>query len=113
MHPGDLFGIRPPNRQALWDRLTDFFTAWFGPLTPKCGVSAASILRAEYELGIDLPAAVREAYLSFGARLELTRGTCRLNRIDTLCIEDDALLVWFDEDDTALWGILLEHLDRQ
>ncbi|WP_328460382.1 hypothetical protein OHA21_29675 [Actinoplanes sp. NBC_00393] len=55
-----------------WRFIRDFTTAWRIPLGPDDGLPAAEIEAAEDRLGVRIPGALRQAYLLFGRRTDLT-----------------------------------------
>ncbi len=57
-----------------------------------------------------LPAALREAYLLFGSRTDLTSNHDRLLRPDELHVADGALVYRVENQGAASWGVLLEEL---
>jgi hypothetical protein len=66
------------DRRQAWEFIRGFAAEWSSPLAPSDGVSAAMLRTAEKRIGTGLPAALREAYLLFGQRCDLTAVQDRL-----------------------------------
>src|ERR1039457_4710270 len=60
------------DRWQAWDFIRRFAAGWTEPLEAGDGVGEADLRAAEQCIGAALPAALREAYLLFGARADLT-----------------------------------------
>jgi hypothetical protein len=60
------------DRRQAWAFIQDFAAAWTAPLGPGDGVSDDALRTAERRIGAGLPTALREAYLLFGRRADLT-----------------------------------------
>lgn len=71
MYLPDLFASLPTTRAERWRRVADLADGWFGTLTPEDGFPEDAIRTAEARLGFALPAALREASLLFGWKIEL------------------------------------------
>jgi hypothetical protein len=100
------FGSFPlDDRRDAWDRLGVFVESWFGSSAEPEGVSEAELASAERRLGAALPAAVREAYLRFGLRQEITALWTLLIPPCELRMVHDVLVVWIYELMGIRWGI--------
>jgi cell wall assembly regulator SMI1 len=75
---------RLKGRFDAWQFVRDFAAAWATPIIEADGVTAEELDAAEERLGLRLPAAVREAYLLFGRRSDLTSHHGTLYRLDAL-----------------------------
>lgn len=60
------------DRQRVWGFIAEFAAAWARPLSPGDGYSEDVLWAVGERLGVRLPAALREAYLLFGRRSDLT-----------------------------------------
>jgi len=98
------------DRAEAWRFLADFAAYWNQPLQPGDGWSGAEVETAEQHLGLVLPAALREAYLLFGRRTDLTNNHDRLLNPDELYVADGALAYRVENQGAASWGVLLEDL---
>ena len=66
------FAARLAKREDRWSLLKDFVAEWHTPLQVGDGYSAQEIDAAEQQLGLKLPAALREWYLLAGRRADLS-----------------------------------------
>ncbi|GGT00035.1 SMI1/KNR4 family protein [Streptomyces chromofuscus] len=107
-------GVR--TRSQAWDVVRWFADAWVDrPLQPEDGCAEAELKAAEAELGFELPAVVREGYLLFGRRDDLTRQQDPLVPPAGLYVDDamNGVLVFRRENqDCAAWGIPLTQLEQ-
>jgi hypothetical protein len=103
-----LFASLPTTRAERWRALTDLAGAWFGPLTPEDGFPEQGIRDAEARLGFALPAALREASLLFGRKVELASASEGLWPPRWLDVEG-GLLVFLGRSDVE-WGIAKRDL---
>jgi len=76
------------------------------------GWSQADLVAAEERLGIQLPTALREAYLLFGRRRDLTSNHDVLLGPAELYVDDakEALVFRHENQGAACWGVLLDSL---
>ncbi|HEX3962749.1 MAG TPA: hypothetical protein VHZ03_39970 [Trebonia sp.] len=95
------------DRQQAWDFIHRFAADWTTPLAPGDGVSGAEWRTAEQRIGFELPDALREAYLLFGRRADLTFRQDRLAPANRLSLDDsDAVVVFRTENQNcAAWGV--------
>ncbi|MBS2547677.1 hypothetical protein KGQ19_12420 [Catenulispora sp. NL8] len=102
------------DRHQTWDFVRSFAAAYSEPLRPGDGVEAARLDAVEARLGLVLPAALREAYLLFGARDDLTRWQDRLLPPDELHVDDarEALVFRRENQGCTSWGVRLWDLGR-
>lgn len=82
-------------------------TCWTKPLTRGEGLTDGTLWGAEQRIGVELPAALREAYLLFGLRADLTAEQDRLVPAWELALDhSDAAVVFRDEcQHVAEWGV--------
>ncbi len=100
------------DREAAWTFVREFAEAWSAPLTDTDGTGNDELDAAEARLGVKLPRAVREAYLLFGRRPDLTSNQDRLLAPEKLFV-DHGMLVFREENQwVAHWGVPLEALDQ-
>ncbi|MFF3333507.1 SMI1/KNR4 family protein [Streptomyces sp. NPDC002888] len=110
MHDGLARALR--GRAEAWDFLRAFAAHWTRPLEPGDGWSAEAVAGAERRLGVALPAALREAYVLFGRRTDLTSNHDTLLGPDELYVSDGALVYRVENQGCAFWGVALEDLER-
>ena len=81
---------------------------------PGDGFSRDSWLAAEQRIGAELPAALREAYLLFGRRSDLTARQDRLVPPHELALDESGSTVVFrvENQHCAAWGVALSDLGR-
>jgi hypothetical protein len=95
------------DRAARWRFVQRFAAGWAEPLQPGDGCHHGDLDAAEGQLGVALPAAVREAYVLFGARDDLTSNQDVLLSPDELYIHDDVLVFRAENQGAAHWGVAL------
>lgn len=100
------------DRDLAWDFVRDFAAFWGRPLEPGDGCGPDELAAAERRLGVPLPAALREAYLLFGRRSDLTSNHDTLLAPDQLYVSDGALVYRVENQGCAFWGVLLADLER-
>ncbi|GGV68392.1 hypothetical protein GCM10010277_77640 [Streptomyces longisporoflavus] len=103
-------GVR--GRSGAWNFIRGFAGRWASPLESADGWSGADLAAAEKRLGLRLPAALREAYLLFGRRRDLTSNYDVLLGPAELYVDDarEALVFRHENQGAASWGILLDGL---
>lgn len=101
------------NRQQVWEFVRSFAAAYGKPLADGDGVDHADLDAAAARLGRVLPAALREAYLLFGRRPDLTRSQDTLLSPAQLKVDPSgSVLVFRNENQScASWGVWLTQLD--
>nr|WP_074995936.1 SMI1/KNR4 family protein [Streptomyces misionensis] len=100
-------------RSGAWAFIRGFAAHWTGTaLGGDAGWTEADLDAAEERLGLRLPVALREAYLLFGRRRELTSNHDRLLDPAELYVDEakEALVVRHENQGAASWGILLDSL---
>ncbi|MFI5755465.1 SMI1/KNR4 family protein [Streptomyces sp. NPDC051569] len=98
------------DRSETWRFIADFAAYWQQPLRPGDGWSSEEMETAEQRLGLRVPSVLREAYLRFGRRTDLTSNHDTLLTPDELYVADGALVYRAENQGCAFWGIALEHL---
>jgi hypothetical protein len=76
------------DRRQAWEFIRRFAAEWTTPLVPGDGVSRDAWRAAEDRIGAELPAALREAYLLFGRRPDLTARQDRLVPAHQLSLDE-------------------------
>jgi hypothetical protein len=114
-NPSDLFGTLPAGTAERWRRLEALAAGWFDEPPSGEGVPEEELVAAEARLGVSLPRALREAYLRFGRRDELTLSNDdALLPPERLRIRGGVLFFWDGGDDRwnveDEWGIRVEDL---
>jgi hypothetical protein len=102
------------DRRQAWEYIREFAAAWTAPLGPGDGVSADVLDSAERRIGAELPAALREAYLLFGRRPDLTTVQDPLVPPGELGFDNSGNAVVFrvENQRCAAWGIAAADLSR-
>jgi hypothetical protein len=97
------------DRQRAWDFIAEFAAAWTRPLAPGDGYSKGVLWAVGERLGVRLPAALREAYLQFGRRGDLTARQDPLLSPDDLRVDHaEAVIVFRRENQScAEWGVAI------
>jgi hypothetical protein len=100
------------DRRQAWEFIREFAAAWTAPLGPGDGVSADALGSAERHIGAGLPAALREAYLLFGRRPDLTAVQDPLVLPGELGLDDAGNAVVFRAENQrcAAWGVAAADL---
>ncbi|MFI9185205.1 SMI1/KNR4 family protein [Streptomyces goshikiensis] len=103
-------GVR--GRSGAWSFIQGFAAHWARALEGRDGWAEADLVAAEERLGVRLPAALREAYLLFGRRRDLTSNHDVLLGPSELYVDDakEALVFRHENQGAASWGILLDSL---
>ncbi|MGE7388194.1 SMI1/KNR4 family protein [Streptomyces sp. NPDC004126] len=99
-------------RSGAWTFVRGFAAHWASPLESADGWTEVDLTAAEERLGVRLPTALREAYLLFGRRRDLTSNHDVLLGPTELYVDDAKVaLVFRHENQGAVsWGILLDSL---
>lgn len=100
------------SRGGAWSFVRGFAARWAGALESGDGWTEADLAAAEERLGVRLPAALREAYLLFGRRRDLTSNHDVLLGPAELYVDDarEALVLRHENQGAASWGLLLDDL---
>jgi len=95
------------DRQRAWEFIRGFAAEWTSPLAAGDGFSADVLWAAEQRLGVKLPAALREAYLLFGRRADLTAAQDPLLPPDRLRADHPRSILVFrtENQHCAEWGV--------
>jgi len=109
---GEALGGGLGDRSQAWDFIRDFAAEWTTPLGPGDGVSRDAWRAAEDHAGVELPAALREAYLLFGRRPDLTSRQDRLIPPHQLGLDESGRVVVFrvENQGCAEWGMAVADL---
>lgn len=96
------------DRRHGWDSVRALAAAFERSLADGDGVDPDELREAESRLGFALPAALREAYLLFGRRVDLTASQDQLLAPGRLHRDPDGVLVFRVENQyCASWGVRL------
>lgn len=103
------------DRTAAWAYIRDFAATWRTPLSPADGTPEAELAAVETNLGLRLPAAVREAYALFGRRADLHSAMHTLLSPDAFYVDDrkEALVFREENQGAASWGVLLADIGAE
>jgi hypothetical protein len=95
------------DRHRAWEFIRQFAAAWRKPLVPGDGFSDDTLRAAEQRIGAELPAALREGYLLFGRRADLTAEQDQLVPPAELGLDDSGTTVVFrvENQNCAEWGV--------
>ena len=100
------------DRSSRWALASRLIEDWFGDASqPKEGGFAPTDLgEAERRLGLTLPASLREWYLHSGARGDVWSVQDRLVPPRELCVEEDRLIIFRENQNVVQWGIQTSSL---
>lgn len=95
------------DRRRAWAFIRGFAAAWTAPLGPGDGFTDNVLRAAEQRLGVKLPEALRDAYLPFGRRADLTALQGPLLPPDRLRVDHLAPVIVFrvENEHCAEWGV--------
>jgi len=102
------------DRWRAWEFVRGFAAGWTTPLAAGDGAGRDVWLAAEQRIGAELPAALREAYLLFGRRPDLTARQDRLVPPREFSLDDSGTAVVFRVENQccAAWGVATADLAR-
>jgi hypothetical protein len=95
-----------------WSEQSPHIRTLLRPWQPGDGYDEATLQAAEERLGVRLPRTLRQFYLAWGRRADLTQRVHPLLPPDELEIRDDALEFWAENQAVVLWGIRCERLEE-
>ncbi|MFB7209368.1 SMI1/KNR4 family protein [Streptomyces sp. NPDC056255] len=103
------------SRGGAWQFIRGFAANWAEPLGDDDGWTEADLVAAEERLGVQLPRTLRDGYLLFGRRRDLTRNHDVLLSPSELHVDDskEALVFRHENQGAASWGILLGALGEE
>ncbi len=94
------------DRHRGWEFVRALTAAFGRPVVEGDGVDPALVRVGEEQIGFALPAALREAYLLFGGRRDLTAGQDSLVPSQSLEVAADGVLVFrVEAQNCARWGV--------
>ncbi|GGN36453.1 hypothetical protein FHR83_006375 [Actinoplanes campanulatus] len=94
------------DRRRGWEFLRTLTAAFGRPVVESDGVDPALVQVGEDRIGFALPAALREAYLLFGRRRDLTAAQDSLVSPQSLDVDPDGVLVFrVEAQGCASWGV--------
>ncbi|MER5757822.1 SMI1/KNR4 family protein [Streptomyces sp. NPDC002082] len=99
-------------RSGAWSFIKGFAAHWASALESGDGCTEDDLVAAEERLGVRLPVTMREAYLLFGRRLDLTSNHDVLLSPTELYVDEakEALVFRHENQGASSWGILLDRL---
>src|ERR1051326_6623545 len=95
-----------------WSAQSPHIRTLFRPWRPGDGHDEADVAAAETRLGIRLPRTLRNFYLAWGRRPDLTQTMNPLLSPDELELRGDVLLFWAENQAVVLWGIRSKRLEE-
>lgn len=95
-----------------WSKQSPHIRTLFRPWQPGDGYDEAAIVAEEKRLGVRLPHTLRQFYLTWGRRRDLTRTMHPLLSPDELEPRGDVLVFWAENQAVVLWGIRYERLQE-
>src|SRR5215469_1109331 len=95
-----------------WSEQSPHIRSLFRPWQPGDGYDEATLQMAETRLGVRLPRALRQFYLAWGRRSDLTKKQQPLLSPDELEFRGDVLFFWDENQSVVLWGIRCELLEE-
>ncbi|MFB7368963.1 SMI1/KNR4 family protein [Streptomyces sp. NPDC056222] len=102
-------------RSGAWRFIEGFAVHWAGAIESGDGWAETDLVAAEERLGVRLPTTLREAYLLFGRRRDLTSNHDVLLGPAELHVDDaeEALVFRHENQGAASWGVLLDSLQDE
>jgi hypothetical protein len=102
------------NRQGAWRFIRRFAESWLTPLADEDGWTEDDLQAAERRLGVQLPAAIREAYALFGRREDLTSVQDWLLGPEELEVDatGEVLVYRVENQSVAVWGVPLAAMEQ-
>src|SRR5579862_2689101 len=95
-----------------WSEQSPHIRSLFHPWQPGDGYDEATIAAAEARLGVRLPKVLRNFYLAWGRRRDLTKLNHPLLAPDALQMRTDTLIFWVENQESYDWGIPREALEE-
>lgn len=102
----------PLDRRGRWEWMASFLARWHAPLTPEDGYADRELDAAATRLGIPLPRALREWYGLAGRLGDVWSRQDELLPPSEICIDDDVLIFYVENQAVVRWGIPCADLDR-
>ncbi len=106
-----MFETIPSSRSARWALLQNFIDRWYPPVMMNDGYPEAEIIAAERRLQLKLPTALTEWYLFFGNRYDLWQTQDSLCPPSQLCLDEDGLRFYYENQGCFHWSIPTANLD--
>jgi hypothetical protein len=103
---------KEPLMELDWSEQSPHIRTLYLPWQPGDGYDEATIQAAEARLGVRLPATLRNFYLAWGRRKDLTQMDDHLMNPDQLRIETDLLLFCWENQVVCSWGVRREALEE-
>lgn len=95
-----------------WSAQSPHIRTLFHPWQPCDGYDEATIQAAEERLGVRLPSILRNFYLAWGKRSDLTEANHPLLPPDEVVIRADTLIFWVENQAVWYWGVRCEALEE-
>jgi len=93
-----------------WSEQSPHIRTLFHPWQPGDGYDEATIQAAEKRLGLRLPTTLRNFYLAWGRREDLTQTGHYLLNPEDLLIRANTLIFWVENQGVVYWGVRREAL---
>ena len=102
----------PFDRASRWTLASKLIAKWFGsaPQSTESDSVRGDIEAVERRLGLALPASLCEWYLHSGSRYDVWNVQDRLVRLSELCIEEDRLVFFRENQGVVHWSIPISTL---
>ncbi len=88
-----------------WSEQSPHIRSLYRPWQPDDGYDEATLQAAEARLGVHLPATLRNFYLAWGRREDLTQTSYYLLHPEDLLIRANTLIIWVENQSVLYWGI--------
>lgn len=98
-----LAGVRDP--ESAFAFIDWFAREWLTPIQDGDGYTAGQVAAVEARLGLRLPASLAAFYRLIGRRRDLTSGQDKLIGLNSLVVEDGALIYRIENQGVATWGV--------
>ncbi len=95
-----------------WSEQSPHIRTLFRPWQPSDGYDEAILQASEAQLGIRLPSTLRNFYLAWGRRQEMTRFVHPLLEPEDLVIRADTLIFWAENQAVFYWGVQRARLSE-
>src|ERR1051326_7742998 len=100
-----LLAKRRAQMELDWSAQSPHIRTLFRPWQLGDGYDEATIQEVETRLGIRLPAKLRNFYLAWGKRKDMTEAVDPLLSPEHLAIKEDALMFWVEHQAHRYWGV--------
>lgn len=104
-----LAGVR--DAESAFAFIEWFAREWLTPIRDGDGCTAGEVAAVEERLGLRLPASLAAFYRLIGWRRDLTSGQDTLITLNSLTVEDGALIYRIEAEGIVTWGVRVSDLE--